>query len=293
MHSGLKRIFSGLFKIVQIGREIEFPYLTCKVTRMGVARSQAGSYSKCQPCLASIELLLPPREAPSSVHAAWRDTRVSPSPRRKRLTDLHDTYPRAGQIMSKTPPTAGQTIYRLSVMVGTLSIGSMAAYLYGPPPEKLASLINTAANSFAEMAEHRNSAPTVVAGASNLTEAPASGLVAGSVFGTNEALSSTPINSQSIARSVVAPIEPAELLRQAGATESSVTPWGAANPTTGQSLYRAAATIPVNGPNNGSLNGPAGGQMVSTGMVERLDAIGETPEKAVEALLAQMNRIRR
>lgn len=37
-----------------------------------------------------------------------------------------------------------KTIYRLTVMTGTLGVGSLAAYQYGPPPEQLAEGINHA-----------------------------------------------------------------------------------------------------------------------------------------------------
>lgn len=192
--------------------------------------------------------------------------------------------------MPKTPPTAGQTIYRLSVMVGTLSIGSMAAYLYGPPPEKLAGLINTAANSLTQMAEqrgleHRDSAPQATGSFDFATKSsvlPTAPVFAASGVEAIDAASAITSNiPQNVTQKQFTTNNPSELLREAGAIDSAVTPWGSTNASTGQSLYRAAATVPV--------GGAAGGN----GLVEQLDAIGETPQAAVDALLAQMNQIRR
>ncbi len=184
--------------------------------------------------------------------------------------------------MSKTPPTTGQTIYRLSVMVGTLSVGSMAAYLYGPSPEKLASLINTTTNAVVEMAEHRSSAFGANE-ASQLAETSPKFPPNTPLFEANSTSSAGLSNTQpyavkEFATNDIAGYDGAELLRRAGATSSTITPWGGVDSATGQTLFRAAATMPV-----GS----------SDLLVEQLDAIGDSPEKAVEALLAQMNRIRR
>lgn len=44
-----------------------------------------------------------------------------------------------------------QTLYRLTVMTGVLVVGSMAAYRYGPPPERLADLIDGAASRIGEL----------------------------------------------------------------------------------------------------------------------------------------------
>ncbi|TWU00617.1 hypothetical protein Pla108_15690 [Botrimarina colliarenosi] len=187
-------------------------------------------------------------------------------------------------------PTPFQTCYRLTIMVGTLAVGSMAAYRYGPEPAELAELIDRAASLVAEVPSRGASDPSAMA----LTEAPAAEL---DLLQPAPALPSPPVASSDWRHydtavqpaSALAPLAtpstdappPADLeplererltapLLAVGATRADVTAWGRGAAT----VYRATASAPV---------GEVGG-----GLERQFDAVGETPEAAVAELAAEI-----
>lgn len=159
--------------------------------------------------------------------------------------------------MSKQP-TPFQSLYRLTVMVGALVVGSMAAYRYGPPPERLASMIDSTVERIEEMREqYTETKPAPDAGLSESRLAGASAPEAAPAWGTappsppplGQASSPAPSGGEGV---VVEPIGESGL------------------------AYRAT----------GSAAGPGG-------LVRRFDAIAETPEKAELAVLNKMGAARR
>lgn len=174
--------------------------------------------------------------------------------------------------MSK-PSSTGQSLYRLTVMAGTLFVGSMAAYLYGPPPERVADLMNMATGKLSEVAsqlnEYRDSNSPIAESSPVIAQASTQPTTQSTLFAPPSVASV--LQETGISAKIQAETDPTEPLRQAGATQASVVPWGSDH-----SLYRAAAKIPVS----------------PGGLTRQLDAIAETPEKAVQAVLAQVNMLR-
>ena len=174
--------------------------------------------------------------------------------------------------MSKSTST-GQSLYRLTVMAGTLFVGSMAAYLYGPPPERVADLLNMAIGKLSEVTdqlnEHRDSNSPIAESNPVIAQASAHPATESALFAPPPVASV--LQETTISPGIQTEVDPTEPLRQAGATQASVVPWGSDH-----SLYRAAAKIPVS----------------PGGLTRQLDAIAETPEKAVQAVLAQVNMLR-
>lgn len=162
------------------------------------------------------------------------------------------------------PTSLATTVYRLTVMVGFLGCGSLAAVHYGPEAGDLAEMIDGAATLVMEVPEASKSLP-------------AADVV---VFETGSGAQSTvtvpPVSppprfdpavkpasaSQPVAAAAVEPLEQARLtapLLTAGATRAEISPWGA--------MYRATATVPVGDR--------------ATGLNRQFDALGGTPEQAV------------
>lgn len=164
--------------------------------------------------------------------------------------------------------TPFQSLYRTVVMAGTLAVGSMAAYQYGPPPEKLGDLIDQGMERIEEMRSGENatvvdSEPPPFASTTN-TPAPR--------------FSDTQIQTASALLTPPTATPPtkianggAALLLEAGAAEATVEPWGIQG-----KVYRAAASMPVG----------------ATGMARQFDAIAETPEQATQDVLAQVRAAR-
>lgn len=155
--------------------------------------------------------------------------------------------------------TPFQSLYRMMVMAGTLGIGSMAAYQYGPPPEKLADLIDQGMQRIAEM---RGGETAPVVDAEPL-------LLATTAEGAAPRFSDSQIQTAAAFSLPVAGTksEGAALLLEAGATEATVEPWGIQG-----KVYRAAASMPVG----------------ATGMTRQFDAIAESAEQATQDVLAQV-----
>lgn len=187
-------------------------------------------------------------------------------------------------------PTAFQTAYRLTIMVGTLAVGSMAAYRYGPEPERLAETIDYVASMVNEATGEAAVEPDSLA---SLESAP---LAEPAAFGAVPDLWSEPAAPNNSAphydaavqqASALVPIEEepprgagdferlererltAPLLA-AGATQADVAAWGRG----ADSVYRATASAPVSGD--------------AAGLERRFDAIGATPEEAVQTLAAEV-----
>jgi hypothetical protein len=190
-------------------------------------------------------------------------------------------------------PTAFQTAYRLTIMLGTLTVGSLAAYRYGPDAERLAesidyvaSIVGAAADDAATSLDttglhsmgpesagpeiepapftpdlafsHQPAPPRYDAAVQ-----PASGLTP-----IEQPAPAPPANSGSMSaldrERLTAP------LLAAGATRADVMAWGRGP----QTVYRASASASVSGD--------------AAGLERRFDAIGSTPEEAVETLAAEI-----
>lgn len=191
-------------------------------------------------------------------------------------------------------PTAFQTAYRLTIMIGTLAVGSMAAYRYGPEPERLAETIDYVASMVNEATGEAAAEPDSLA---SLESAP---LAEPAAFGVAPDLWSEPAAPSNDAprydaavqqASALVPIEEeppraagdferlererltAPLLA-AGATQADVTVWGRG----ADSVYRATASAPVRSNATGE----------AAGLERRFDAIGATPEEAVQTLAAEV-----
>jgi uncharacterized phage protein gp47/JayE len=192
-------------------------------------------------------------------------------------------------------PTAFQTAYRLTIMVGTLTVGSMAAYRYGPEPERLAETIDYVASMVNEVTGEATAEPDSLA---SLESAP---LAEPAAFGAAPDLWSEPAAPNNGAprydaavqqASALVPIEEEQPPRAvgdferlererltapllaAGATQADVAAWGRG----ADSVYRATASAPVRGNATGD----------AAGLERRFDAIGATPEEAVQTLAAEV-----
>lgn len=173
-------------------------------------------------------------------------------------------------------------MYRLTIMLGTLTVGSMAAYRYGPEPESLAGIINEAVRTIgagsgpaeatlADAPSHEAPSYEATSGLLPLGAAPVDTLPRFDAQ-VQQAAALMPLEEG-------APTPPAEGLDRdrlvapliaAGATEADVTAWGHGDRT----VYRATASAPV------SADAPD--------LERRFDAVGETPEDAVARLAAEV-----
>ncbi len=189
-------------------------------------------------------------------------------------------------------PSAFQTAYRLTIMVGTLAVGSMAAYRYGPEPERLAETIDYVASmvnqgtgeaaaepdSLASVETAPLSEPAPFEAAPALWNEPVGARYDGAVQQASADLSAerlTPIEEEDPSR-LDGDFERLERERltapllAAGATQADVTAWGSG----ADAVYRATASAPVSGD--------------ARGLQRRFDAIGATPEEAVQTLVAEV-----
>ena len=143
-----------------------------------------------------------------------------------------------------------KALYRMIVMAGVLAVGSMAAYLYGPPPEQLAGMIN-------DVAHQLDSEPMPV-----------------------QAEGSEPLaflDDQSTPPIVAIETNPAgpgtttgqlvESIKAAGATDAKIESWGSSG-----EFYRASAELRVGA------------------MTKQLDQVASTPEASAAALIAEIQQ---
>jgi hypothetical protein len=188
-------------------------------------------------------------------------------------------------------PTPFQTAYRLTIMGGTLVVASMAAYRYGPEPERLAETIDYVASMVNEVTGEATAEPNTLG---SLDSAP---LAEPAAFESAPNLWNEPTAPNNGAprydaavqqASALVPIEEEEPPRAAGdferlererltapllaagATQADVAAWGRG----AESVYRATASAPVSGD--------------AAGLERRFDAIGATPEEAVQTLAAEV-----
>lgn len=187
-------------------------------------------------------------------------------------------------------PTAFQTAYRLTIMVGTLAVGSMAAYRYGPEPERLAETIDYVASMVNEVTGEATAEPNTLGSLDSASLAePAAFESAPNLWNEPTAPNNgAPRYDAAVQQaSALVPIEEeapraagdferlererltAPLLA-AGATQADVAAWGRG----AESVYRATASAPVSGD--------------AAGLERRFDAIGATPEEAVQTLAAEV-----
>lgn len=172
--------------------------------------------------------------------------------------------------MPSQPTSMLTTVYRLVVMGGVLTCGTMAALRYGPEAGDLAEMIDGTAAMVVDLSETETTPDASLGEPAPFALAEA-GTPAAEPFAQPATAKFDPAVSQA---SVAAPIErptaatPVEPLEQArltaplltaGATKADVTPWGA--------MYRATATVPVG----------AG----TAGLERQFDGLGGTPEQAV------------
>ncbi|MEN1680288.1 MAG: hypothetical protein AAGJ46_11905 [Planctomycetota bacterium] len=184
-----------------------------------------------------------------------------------------------------------QAFWRLTIMLGTLTVGGMAAYVYGPPPERvieLADQLYTRARQALD--EQRERPPRPAFGDETLASRgglsfPAAGLpapgVAAPVISQPLPPSSPPPTAWPAPAAVAtspAPSTPGpgidpmtDELRRLGATDFQLKPWGDGR------LHRFCCTAEL-----------AGG----SGIRRHFQAIQPTPSQAVAAALAEVRRWR-
>jgi hypothetical protein len=168
------------------------------------------------------------------------------------------------------------TLYRFTVMTGSLIVGSMAAYRYGPPADQLADVIDGVATRVvelsgsipaegpaAEAAESLEATPLLATdeAPSTLGGAPASFVT--------PATAELPLDEPQASSGTSAVAAPLEAL---GATRVVVTPWGVSG-----SAFRVHAEAP---------------SAAHEGMTQQFDAIGESPAAAAAAVASQMEQAR-
>ncbi len=184
--------------------------------------------------------------------------------------------------MKSKKPTPFQTASRLLIMVGTLACGSLAAWNYGPEPDRLAEMIDSAASMVIEVPSTDRAdeglseappAPFDPSQAASLAPlAPATEEIPRWDPAIQQASALQPVTRAAVPRTAApAPVDTLERERltapalAAGATRADVQPWG--NGT--EPLFRATAAAPTGAP----------------GLEQRLDAYGATPEAAVASLV--------
>ncbi|TWT46865.1 hypothetical protein [Botrimarina hoheduenensis] len=151
-----------------------------------------------------------------------------------------------------------QTFYRLTIMAGTLAVGSLAAYRYGPPADQLADHIDQAMALVQQRWEA--SAPTPMSSTSTANALPIASA------GPNMNAGEAPLYDDQLQTvgfdTASAPPASAEL------PEMRVAPWG------NEGLHRASMTVPSALGNR------------------HLDAIGATRDEAISNLTAQAQSLR-
>ena len=165
----------------------------------------------------------------------------------------------------KTPPL--QLAFRTAIMLGTLVVGSMTAFLYGPPPEQLAGYANWAAVRWNELT-----------GQISMPESMEE-LADFSAFESEDSSELLPIESGD------SMVEPAAFfsevsqpeaqstadwenqIKLAGAEQAKVESWG----STGQ-VYRAWAVVP------------------ESGMQKHYGAMASSAQEAAAQVIAQINQ---
>jgi hypothetical protein len=172
------------------------------------------------------------------------------------------------------------TLYRFTVMTGSLIVGSMAAYRYGPPADQLANIIDGVATRVVELSGSIPSSalneptptPPLLQPQPEETplfaaEGPAP-LVDRAAFVT-PASAELPLAEAPVS---IAPDAVVASLEAAGASRVIVTPWG-----TSGSAFRVHAEAPSS---------------TQQGMTHQFDAIGETPAAAAAEVASQMEQAR-
>ncbi|MEM6798711.1 MAG: hypothetical protein AAF589_04285 [Planctomycetota bacterium] len=168
-----------------------------------------------------------------------------------------------------------ETFWRAAIMFGTLVVGAMALYVYGPPPEKAAAMIDQVAARVQELLAETNATPPTTSPTPPLaTTAPGSGV---------QQPAGSPLSPPPLAP-WTAPAEPfraeaptnfsaiTSQLERLGAEDIEVGAWGSAG-----ALYRVhfAAALPG-----------------ESGFRRRFDAIAATPAAAATTALADLREWR-
>ncbi|TWT89080.1 hypothetical protein Mal64_25720 [Pseudobythopirellula maris] len=183
--------------------------------------------------------------------------------------------------MPNTPKTNPlQTLTRLAIMLGTLAVGSMAAYRYGPPAEQLAEWLDQGVEA-ATAALGGDTPPAELVAIDGLPLGTAEESAAAPSLPSGELLADTTSSepwgthrdSQVTPASALAPIANAppaatgaeQTLQALGAVQLETTPWG-----DGGTLHRAKCVVPHDGARR------------------VFDAFGATPEAAAEALAVEV-----
>ncbi|MGL4511928.1 MAG: hypothetical protein ACRCT8_02475 [Lacipirellulaceae bacterium] len=172
------------------------------------------------------------------------------------------------------------TMYRFTVMTGTLVVGSMAAYRYGPPADQLADIIDSVASRAFELAGDEPPADAaqlsaVAAGAPLVVDPFAQDAL---IAVTSEPTPPSFVTPASAELPIAAGGDPAASdgavasLEALGATRVVVTPWG-----TSGLAYRVHAETPA---------------PTHDGMTQQFDAIGETTAAAAAEVASQMEQAR-
>ncbi|MEQ8849436.1 hypothetical protein [Botrimarina sp.] len=188
-----------------------------------------------------------------------------------------------------------RTLYRSAVMLGTLACGAMAAYHYGPPPERLATLINSAAqhaglayaDPIGEEAESATPADSVAQAAALFAGPPDDAIQLASL---QEPMAGGSADANTQADAVIQP------LLAAGAQRAEVRPIGAGADQVFQAIAVAPAELDSQDSVDQGLVGQGFGEQGfgeqgfgEQGLTVRLDALGDTPEEAVGRLVEKLS----
>lgn len=173
-------------------------------------------------------------------------------------------------------------------MLGTLSVGSLAYYQYGPEASAVAEMIDHAASLVAEFKDSHRPDATMPAGFAAPDEPALFETTAG--FEANSVAAAPRYDASIQQASALQPVTPIQEaapivgrgmdslererltapLLAVGATRADITSWGRDN----ERLFRVTASTPVG---DGS-----------SGLQQRFDAVGETPELAVAQLVREI-----
>ena len=181
---------------------------------------------------------------------------------------------------------AMQTFWRATIMLGTVTVGGMAFYLYGPSQEKASAMFDGVVARIHDM---------------TATDAPAAGLPAPASAGlttglsTGQAAGLTPLGSP---QAGLAPVAPALALAPLAEPALPVAEGDRQAPANMPQLYAELSQLGAGDPqlepwgNSGNLHRFCCSALTPSGFRRHFDAIRPTPEEAVLVALSQVREWR-
>ncbi|MEX2171023.1 MAG: hypothetical protein WD851_17015 [Pirellulales bacterium] len=166
-----------------------------------------------------------------------------------------------------------QAVTRTVIMLGTLAVGVMAWLVYGPPPERLAPVVNRAVELVNQTFGRERTEPVAPAlpapQFAAIGDASATRLPPGVALRVDEEVAPATFADDSTVESLDKLLD---RLHSLGATDAELKPWGSAGQTYRCQCHLAVADNP--------------------GLVRHFDAIATDAQAAVEQVLAEVERFR-